>query len=592
MIPARFRSAVIAVAVAVAVAAAGLTALAPAAGASTTPTMTLNQSAGRTAGSTANLGLDLKFTNTGTDSPEHLTLNLPPGLLANASIDGGACLRTANVSGSACQVGTGSVTATADPIPPLLNLPVPVSVSVSFYLVPPPAPGDLAGLAVEGLGEQIGSTGGIRVRPSGDPDGVGVTLALVLPDQLPLTLPLVGKVNAAQISLTEINSTFDALRYPATCPSKPAALTGAVDSYSDSTLHTVAATLTVTGCSGLSYAPAFRVSAVRDAGDRQVKLTTTVTQAATEAPSRSVSLAFPTATLAPNLASIKALCLNLASGTCHAVGSATATSPLYPAALTGQAYLTGSASGLALTLVFPSPFPLTLTGTVDLVNNAATFTGLPDIPLTNLAVTLDGGAQGLFLSTCQTPAGTATATLSDQNGDRTARVPARFTVAGCPGGGGLTAGAGSLPSAVGGGPNGSTRQGVTLAGATFSRGRFAGLRSGHPSLSFRLSAPKLRAVTVALPTGLRFLRRRTQGSVSVGGARIGSLSLARGRLVIDLRRAVNMVTVRIGPGALAETAGLRRRARSRRLKRLPLAVALRYGSGRRTTLHVEITDLR
>jgi hypothetical protein len=576
-------------AVTAAVVLGGLAALTPAAGASTSPAMTLNQSAGRSAGSTANLGLDLTFTNSGTDSPQHLTLNLPPGLLANASIDGGACLKTADVSGTTCRVGTGTVSATADPVG-LLNVPVPVSVSVSFYLVPPPAPGDLAGLAVEGLGEQIGATGGIRVRPSGDPDGVGVTIALVLPDHLPLTLPVVGTVNAAQISLTEINSTFDSLRYPATCPSTPAALTATVDSYGDATVHTVAAPLAVTGCAALPYSPAFRVSAARDAGDPQVSLSTTITQAAGEAPSRSVSLAFPTDTLAPNLASIRALCLNLASGTCPTVGSATATSSLYPKALTGQAYLTGSASGLALTLVFPSPFPLTLTGAVDLVTNSATFAGLPDIPLTNLAVTLNGGAQGLFLSTCQAPAGTATATLTDQNGDRTARVPARFTVAGC---GGPTGGsAGGLPSAVGGGRNGSTSQGVTLAGATFSRGRFTGLRTGHPSLSFRVAAARLNRLTIALPGGLRFLARRLRGGVALGGGRIASLKVVRGRLVIGLRRAVNAVTVRIGSRALSETAALRRRVRAHRVKRLPLAVAVAYAGGRRTTLHVEITDLR
>jgi hypothetical protein len=489
---------------------AGAATLAPAAGASTTPTMTLNQSAGEAAGSTANLGLDLKFANTGTDSPRDLDINLPPGLLANASIDGGACLKTTNVSGTTCRVGTGTVTATADPIG-LLNVPVPVSVSVSFYLVPPPAPGDLAGLAVEGLGEQIGSTGGIRIRPSGDPGGVGVTLSLVLPDQLPLTLPLVGQVNAAQISLTEINSTFDGLRYPTTCPSTPATVTAAVDSYSDPAVHALAAPLRVTGCAALPFSPAFKVSATRDSADRQVKLVTTITQRAVEAPARSVSLAFPTATLAPNIASIRALCLDVSSGTCQTVGAASATSPLYPRPLTGQAYLTGSSSGLALTLVFPSPFPLTLTGSVDLVRNAATFTGLPDIPLTNLAVSLDGGVDGLFLATCQTPTGTATATLTDQNGDRTVRAPARFAVAGCPGiGGGGSAGGGGSPSSAGE-RNGSTTTGVTVGGATLSRGRFAGLRSGRPSLSFVLTAvrggAKLDALTVELPSGLRFVSR-------------------------------------------------------------------------------------
>ncbi|MGH3261775.1 MAG: hypothetical protein ACRDNS_07250, partial [Trebonia sp.] len=336
---------------ALAVAAVAAT-LAPAASASIAPTMSLSPSTA-TAGSTANLTIDLQFSNTGTDSPKDLTLNLPAGLLANAAIDGGACLQTADTSSkSPCKIGSGTVTATADPVG-LLNVPVPVSVPVSFYLVPPPARGDLAGLAVEGLGEQIGSTGEIRIRPTGDPDGVGVTLKLALPNQFPLTLPIVGKVNAAQISLTEIDSTFDSLRYPATCPSPAQRLSVSADSYKDPSVQTTSAALNVTRCSSLPYSPTFKATATRDSGDRQVKLTTTVIQAATEAPSRSVSLAFPAATLAPNLESIRALCLNLASGTCPTVGSATADSPLYPTPLTGTAYLTGSSSGLALTLVFP-----------------------------------------------------------------------------------------------------------------------------------------------------------------------------------------------------------------------------------------------
>jgi hypothetical protein len=575
-------------------------ALAAAAQASITPSLSVNQSAGKAAGSTSNLGLDLKFTDTGTDSPHNLTINLPPGLLANASIDGGSCLKTANTSGSACQVGSGTVTATADPIPPLLNLPVPVSVPVSFYLVRPPVPGDLAGLAVEGLGEQIGPTGDIRVRPTGDPNGVGVTIKLALPDQLPLTLPIIGEVPTAFISLTEINSTFDRLRYPTTCPATAARLSASADSYSDPTVHAVSAPLTVSGCSSLSYSPVFRVTATRDSGDRQVTLGTTITQGATEAPSRSVSLAFPQATLAPNLASIRALCLNLASGTCPKVGSATATSPLYPATLSGTAYLTGSASGLSLTLVFPSPFPLTLTGAVDLAKNAATFTGLPDIPLTNLGVNLDGGPDGLFLSTCKPPSGTAAATLTDQNGDRTVTVPATFSVSGCPGtsaaGGGSTGAGSPGPSGNGAGRNGSTTTGVTVGHTNISRGRFSGLATGHPALTFRMTvtkgSAKLRTLTLELPAGLRFVARhhRVVG-VSVSGAKIGSLALSGRHLAITLRRAVESLTVTIARGGLAESGALRRAAKAHRLRSLSLTVIGQNTRDTRTTIHAPIKRL-
>jgi hypothetical protein len=576
-----------------------------AADASITPSLRLDQSAGTAAGSTTNLGLDLTFADTGTDSPHHLTINLPPGLLANASINGGSCLKTATTSGSACQVGTGTVTATADPIPPLLNLPVPVSVPVSFYLVPPPAPGDLAGLAVQGLGEQIGPTGDIRVRPTGDPNGVGVTITLALPDQLPLTLPIIGQVPTAFISLTEINSTFDRLRYPTSCPGTPARLSVSADSYSDPTVHTASGPLSVTRCSSLSYSPVFKVTATRDSGDRQVKLATTITQGSSEAPSRSVSLAFPEATLAPNLESIRALCLDLASGTCPKVGSATATSPLYPSTLTGTAYLTGSSSGLSLTLVFPSPFPLTLSGAVDLAKNSATFTGLPDIPLTNLGVNLNGGPEGLFLSTCQTPTGTATATLTDQNGDRTRTAPATFTVGGCPGAGGTSGGGGSGggtgpgatgPGGDGGARNGSSTTGVTVGHTTISRGRFSALGTGHPALSFRMAVAKgsaeLRAVTVVLPAGLRFVARhhRVVG-VSVSGAKIRSLVLAGRRLTITLRRAVANLGVTIARGGLTESGALKRAARAHRLRSLGLTAIAQNTGGRRTTIRALITRL-
>jgi hypothetical protein len=453
------------------IAALAYLALAPVARASTSPALTLDQSAGKTAGSAADLGLDLKFTNTGTDSPRGLNIVLPPGLLANASIDGGACLRTRNVTGTACEVGTGTVTATPDLVG-ILNVPLPVSVPVSFYLVPPPAPGDLAGLAVLGLGEQLGATGDVKIRPSGDPAGVGVTISLVLPNQLPLTLPGLPTLNLTQISLDEIKSTFDGLRYPTTCPRTPANLSVTVDSYGDRTVHTVAAPLSVTGCSLLPYAPTFKATASRDSGDRQVKLKTVVTQTPEQAPSRSITLAFPTATLAPNLGSVQALCVNPSSGTCQAVGAVTASSPLYPTPLSGQAYLTGSSSGLSLTLAFPAPFPLTLTGAVNLLTDSARFTGLPDIPLTDLTVSLAGGPQGLFLTTCKSPSGTATATLTDQNGDQTLTVPSAFTVSGCPSTGSASGPGGAV------GTRGGTG-GVAGAGTSLGGGGTASLGKRH-----------------------------------------------------------------------------------------------------------------
>jgi hypothetical protein len=262
-------------------------------------------------------------------------------------------------------------------------------------------------------------------------------------------------------------ATFDGLRYPSSCPRTPANLGVTVNSYADPGTQSLAAPLRVTDCAALPYTPAFKTTAVRDGADRQVRLGTTITQTRNQAPSRAIALRFPSATLAPNLAAIGALCLDPSAGTCHPVGAASATSPLYPAPLAAPAYLTGSSNGLSLTLVFPPPLPLTLSGAVDLLTNSATFTGLPDIPLTNLSVSLDGGAEGLFLTTCKTPTGTATAALTDQNGDRTLTV-SDFTVFGCPSTG---------PPPASGGGHSSTgtrhaakkRHGVGLAGASLTR---------------------------------------------------------------------------------------------------------------------------
>jgi hypothetical protein len=531
-------------------AAAGV--LAPSAWASVSPSLSLDQSAGMTAGAFENLGVDLKFGPSGGDSPERLTLDLPPGLLADASIDGGACLRMADLADAACQVGSGSVTADAYGA-------IPITTPVTFDLVPAPQPGDLAGLAVSSGGTQIGATADVRIRPSGDPDGVAIDF--VLPNSL----------YGVPISIAEISSTFDGLRYPTTCPSTPESFSVSVDSYSDPTIRTVSAPLSVTGCSALPYAPAFALSATKDLGDDQVALTTQVTQTAREAPSRSLTLLMPRPPLLPNLGAGTLLCLSVSSGTCSPVGSVTASSPLYPSPLTGVAYLTGSGLSLSLTLAFPSPFPLTLTGPIDLSKNSTTFTGLPDLPLTSLRVSLNGGSNGLFKATCARPSGTADAVLTDQNGDKAVDAASAFTVSGC--------------SAQGGG-NGTA--------ASLTATRVSGLGSGRPSISFRVQVarrdPKLRAITVVLPAGLSFASGGigTRGGIVITRAGIGALRLSHGHLVITLRKPASSIVVRIGAGLLRESPSLQRLAKHRHLPRLALTVKTENTKGRRATIRAQV----
>jgi hypothetical protein len=369
---------------------------------------------------------------------------------------------------------------------------------------------------------------------------------------------------------------------PASCPATPAHVTVTTDSYSDPTAHTASAPLQVTGCAALPFTPAFHVTATKDAADSGTQVISDITQPASpaQATPQSVSLALPADVLSPNAHSVLSggiLCANPASGTCKTIGTATATSPLYPAPLTGSDYLTGTLSALKIVIVFPPPFALTLAGAVDVAHNTTTFTGLPDIPLSDLKVTLAGGQNAVFAAFCSPASGTASSTLIAQSGAR-AVVSAPFTVAGCSGSQGTTgSGPGPNPS-----PNG--RAGIVS-------GAVSGLASGHPALSFKLTAgknAKLKSFTVKLPRGLSFVRHRVHGhlkllGVALKGAKIKSLSLKHGALLVTLRSPVNTLSAKIGSRALKESAALKSAAKHHRLKRLQLTVLLANTAGKSIT---------
>jgi hypothetical protein len=106
----------------------------------------------------------------------------------------------------------------------------------------------------------------------------------------------------------------------------------------------------------------------------------------------------------------------------------------------------------------------------------------------------------------------------------------------------------------------------------------------------------LASVTVEPPAGLRFVghgvgRRQGVAGVAVSGARIRSLSISHGHLVIVLRKAVSRLGVAIGSAALTESGALRGRARAHRLKSLPLTVVVSDTRARRTPVRVQIDKL-
>jgi hypothetical protein len=314
-----------------------------------------------------------------------------------------------------------------------------------------------------------------------------------------------------------------------------------------------------------------------------------------------VALTLPSSVLTPSAHAVLTggiLCADPASGTCKTVGSATSTSPLYPTPLTGKAYLTGALATPAIALVFPPPFSLTLRGNVNLATSTTTFDNVPDIPLTDLSVALAGGPTAVFSTTCLTPSGTATSTLIAQDGDRSVVVSSPFTVSRCTTLGGSGSGGGGNGGGGGGGGSGGSSKHPKAGRPLIGSASLSALARGVPRLSFTLlagtRAPGLSSFTIKLPRGLSFAATRRHGrlrvsGVSVSGARVKSLALSRGRLVVTLQRAVRRLSIKLGPRALKETRALRRAAQAGRIRRLTVGLVVHDAAGHATTLPLRIS---
>lgn len=580
--------------------------LVPAASAAISPTVTLDQSAGTQAGSSVALGTDINFApSPSTDSVKDLTEILPAGLLSDASIDGGACLHTppppsgpppGGLPPSACKIGSGQGTV-------LVNNAVHFTQPISLYLVAPPQPADLAGIAIyldnSNPSQQLGSTGEVTVRPSGDPAGVGIDIAL---RNIPNTVSFGGP--SVNISVQDLKTTITALRMPTSCPSPGASYTIIADSYSDPTVRSASAPLNVTGCSSLHLSPGFTVTAVRDTGDSGVQVTTDLTQPATpdQATSRTVVLNLPPDVLGPNAGAVVGggiLCTDPSFASCRSIGTAVSTSPLYPASLTGRAYLTGTLSAPQIALVFPPPFPITLSGAVNISAGSTTFTGVPDLPLTDLQVVLSGGPNSVFTPSCNPAAGTASATLTAQNGDQTATGQAPFTVSNCPPPGTGTSSAGSGPStspkASGRPPSRRHRHRPRLD--SFALQRFAHERFAlRVRLSAGRNAPALRSVSLALPAALRFAHRpghrfALRPRVSTNGRGIASVRLAGRRLIVVLRRPARRMTIALLGLTLRGVSEAATRRHARRL-RVGVSVSVTDAAGHATRFATRAVHIR
>jgi hypothetical protein len=436
--------------------------------------------------------------DTSAGAPQTALITMSPGVLASLAANP-ACLKSVQYTAS-CRIGSGSATL-------LLGAPL----SLTAYLVPATNPNDAAGIDLVSSASTSHAEVQLKQNASGAVSSV-----------LDVDLASAGTAGSliTGTSLT-VNGTLGGkpfVRMPSNCSPGPSSLTV---TYANGKSETSSASpdFTITGCSSLPYAPRASVVIVKDAHDPGTEVTTTVTQNADEASTSAQTLKLPFPTLAANL---KAAPLQ---NTSTPVGDAVADSPLLPEPLTGKVYLTGSSPFTpSLTIRFPPPSAITLTGAVDLDKSTVTFTGIPDVPQTKLVVTLFGGPKALEETTCNPPDGGFSGLFTGQNG-KAVTDTLHVVVAGCP----KTAGA---PSA--------------------SRGSLSVSAKGHATLRFRLAkganAPDLKAFTLALPRGLSFDSAGLRKGLSIQGVK-RKATLKKGKLTVVLKRAVKSVSVKL-TGAL------------------------------------------
>jgi len=536
----------------VAAALAALPASALAAGESLTFT-----TSGTQAGSNPSITTDLKFAGgaPGSATPQSVVLAEAPGLAANLNANPSCITGTPQLTGTACQVGTATITISG------------TSTNGSVYLVPPASgSGDFAGLENVFPAPLGNSYSGLSLRTT---PTVGVNLTAGFPNVSPGVI--------SELSLT-LNPTLNGVPFTALPTSCSVATSTAAITYYGGTTASPSGTITPTGCANLKYAPGLTATVTRDKNDTGASVVLTQTQTIGESSSKTIVFSLPKG-LSPNVIA-DAPCLT-GSGTGCQIGTAVATSPGVPnaALANGVVRLSGSVTAPILSVSFPAPFGLTDTGQVNLAAGTVTFADVPDLPLTSLALNVTGpNGQKAFNTDCA-PASIGGQFTAQSGATATVSAPIKFT--GCP----------SKPTA-----GGST----------------SGLASGHPKLKFTVASgkggAKLASVAIGAPSGLRFSHAAfvshkscTTGQggkhcstttlikgLGVSGAKVKSATIKGGKLVITFKKATAKATINLSGPLVAESSGLQKNVKKHKVKKLTFSLKLTDAKKTATTLPVKL----
>jgi hypothetical protein len=504
------------------------------------------------AGGLTNVSTTLTFA--GGDTPKTVVTALAPGMLGNLNANPLCLVGSQNLT-AACQIGSATVSTDATP-----------DITGNLYLVPPAAgSSDASGIefvppAASGLSNQYI---GVTLNPS--TGGLNLTTTF-------------GQVTG--VNITKFTANFTTLngqeftRLPSSC--SPATSTANVTYYGATAPSTASGSFTPTGCATLPYAPAMTAAIARDSKGGAA-LTLGITQAANESASKTIVLQLPKG-LTPNVGAV-ASCLN-ATG-CK-IGTATATSPIVPSVALANGTVTLTAQGTvpSITISFPAPFAISLTGTVNLNNNSVTFANVPDVPLTALTLNVTGPSAGSAFNTDCAPANIG-GVFTPQSGTAAKTVSAAVKFTNC-----------ALKP--------------TVSGST------AGLASGHPRLRFKVThgkgAPNVQSVTLGLARGLKFSRsaivkhrtctvknKKKKCSTTtlikglgIRGAKAKSVAIKRGKLVITLKKAAGRLTITVGGPLVSESKSLQSKVKKHKTRTLRFSVKATDAKHKSTTVALKL----
>jgi hypothetical protein len=408
-----------------------------------------------------------------------------------------------------------------------------------------PTAADAAGAALvtgTGPGGTVEATADITLRTTPD---VGLDLSFG-------TLPT---------GLSALNFTLTGLRVPTSCPAPAATVGASATSKQVSTVQTTTAPLPVAGCGALPYAPQLTATVDKNAGDPGATFTTTVTGAVTNSATKTFELDLPSS-LSPNVSAAFGCLL----GTPCTIGTAAASSPLLPSSAlsTGTVQLGGSISAPTLAVTFPPPYPISLAGTIDISHQSLTFNGIPDLPLTSLALKVGGtSTTSLFTTTCAPSSLTVKLTPWDGAAQQTTSAPITFGT-GC-------AAAQPVPPILH----------TTIPGKpTLSGASLRGLVSRAAKLAFTVSegdnAGPIKRIALRLAEGLTFRSRKNLGEglvVRVPHAKKVKFATSIGHavLTITLSAAAAKVQVTLGSPAIGVSSKLSKNVKSQ-LRRKKVSV--------------------